>query len=189
MLSRCAILLLLLACSASPAYAQFGIGGRIAMVRFDRELDDTSERFNGGHIRALLSPRTGIEVSLDLRSETNEAETLRVRQYPVQASFLVYPARGAVAPYLLGGAGWYTNRIDTLDGDETVSTESSRDFAWHGGFGLELRFGRHFATHGDYRFTNLNFGDDDDDDEDDDGFSLLPSYQGSMWTVGLTVYF
>ena len=112
-----------------------------------------------------------------------------MRQYPVQASLLLYPARGAVAPYFLGGAGWYTNRIDTLDGDETVSTESSRDFGWHGGFGLELRFGRHFATHGDYRYTNLSFGDDDDEEGGGGLTQILPSYQGSMWTVGLTVYF
>ena len=60
-----------------------------------------------------MSPHTGIEVSLDRRDrKPNEAETLRVRQYPLQASLLLFPARGAFAPYLLGGAGWYSNRIE-----------------------------------------------------------------------------
>ena len=39
-------------------------------------------RFNGGQIRARLSPRTGLEASFDLRTETNDAETLRVRDMP-----------------------------------------------------------------------------------------------------------
>ena len=190
MLSRCAVVFLIAMSSAMPAYAQFGIGGRIAMVQGDEDEGTDSERFTGGHIRAMLTPRTGIEVALDVRSETNEAETLRVKQYPLQASLLLFPTKGAFAPYLLGGGGWYTNRIETLDGDETILSETSRDFGWHGGFGLELRFGRHFAAHGDYRYTHLNFGDDDDEEEDSGLFSrFLPSYQGSMWTAGMTVYF
>ena len=53
--------------------------------------------------------------------------------------------------------------------------------------------GPHAGLHGDYRYTFLDFGgDDDDDDDDDDGGLLtrfLPANRGSMWTVGLTLYF
>jgi hypothetical protein len=102
--------------------------------------------------------------------------------------------RAAIAPYLLGGGGWYTTRIDTLADEETVSTESSRKFGWHGGFGAELRFGRHAAAHADYRYTFLDFGDDEETGSaaaaGDEGVSrFLPSHKGSMWTAGLTVYF
>ena len=106
------------------------------------------------------------ELSLDIRTETNEAETLRVRSIPIQASLLLFPARGAFSPYVLGGGGWYSQRFEMLAGDETVLSETVRDFGWHAGFGAELRMGRHAGLHGDYRYTFLDFGGDDDDDDD-----------------------
>jgi opacity protein-like surface antigen len=190
--------LVLAAALVPPAYAQeqsFGIGGRMSMIRADVDADAGSERFTGGHIRARLSTRTAVEVALDRRSETNEAGTARVREYPLQASLLLYPVRSVFAPYLLGGGGWYTNRLDTLDSDRKVlETESTRDFGWHAGFGAEIRLGRHAGAHADYRYTFLDFGDDDEaggaQAEGEGGFSrFLPSYKGSMWTAGVTLYF
>jgi hypothetical protein len=175
--------------SAWPASAQFGIGGRVSMVRGDNEADTESERFTGGHIRALLSPRTGLELALERRTDTSDDETLRHRQYPLQASLLLFPVRNVVAPYVLAGGGWYTSKIDTLEDDETISTESTRDFAWHAGFGAELRLGRHAALHGDYRYTRLTFGDDEEEEAEEGLSRFLPSHRGSMWTFGLTVYF
>ena len=180
-------LLALLALPGSAA-AQFGIGGRMTWVRRDTKLDEDSTRFTGGQIRARVSPRTAVELSLDIHSETNELETLRVREYPIQASLLLYPARGAFSPYFLGGAGWYAQKFETLAGDETIAEETVRDFGWHAGLGAELKLGKHAGLHGDYRYTFLNFGDDDDEDEGLLG-RVLPGYKGSMWTVGLTVYF
>lgn len=193
MLTRIAsVLPLVAALSALPCYAQIGIGGRMSMIRGDVEAGTSAERFTGGHIRALLSPRTGIEVALDRRTETNDAETQRVREYPLQASLLLFPVRSAIAPYVLGGGGWYTSTVDTLNNHETVSSESTREFGWHGGFGAELRMGRHAAAHADYRYTHLRFGDEDETSgaEGESGVDrLLPSYKGSMWTAGLTIYF
>jgi opacity protein-like surface antigen len=131
-----------------------------------------------------------VELSVDLRTTTNEALTERVRQYPVQASLLLYPLRTAFSPYLLGGGGWYTTRLETLVDDEAISTQSSREFGWHGGFGAELRLGSHAGAHADYRYTHLAYGDDDDDGDDEGALGkLMPSYRGSMWTAGLTIYF
>ena len=197
MKALCSGAILLLAVS-SPAFAQdqsFGIGGRMSMVRGDVESDADAERFTGGHIRARLSPRIGLEVSIDRRIETNDAGTLRVREYPVQGSLLLFPVRSVFAPYVLGGGGWYNHRIDTMVDDEATETLSSRSFGWHGGFGAELRLGKHAAAHADYRYTKLRFGDDDETGAGaaavgETGVSrFLPSYQGSMWTAGLTLYF
>jgi opacity protein-like surface antigen len=200
MCSRTATVLLFItvACLPAPAQGQgFGIGGRMSMVRVDVEADTTSERFLGGHIRGKLSPKTTIEVSLDRRTDTNEEETERIRQYPLQASLLLFPVRTVIAPYILGGGGWYTTRVEILEDNKAVSSESSRKFGWHGGFGAELRLGRHAAAHADYRYTHLRFGDDDEETAEatagaagDSVLSgILPSYQGSMWTAGLTIYF
>jgi opacity protein-like surface antigen len=174
-----------------PAAAQgqsFGIGGRFAFVRRDVDVDQDSQRFTGGHIRARLSPRTAFELSLDVHTETNELETARVREYPIQASLLLFPVRSTFSPYVLGGAGWYSQKFETLAGDETIASETVRDFGWHAGFGAELRLGAHAGIHADYRYTFLDFGDDDDEDEGVVG-RFLPGYKGSMWTTGLTIYF
>jgi opacity protein-like surface antigen len=198
MRSRSVVLALAIV-AAMPAGAtaqSFGLGARMSLVRSDVEADTDAQRFTGGHIRAKLSPRTAIEAALDLRSETNDQETARVRQYPLQASLLLFPLRTAIAPYVLGGGGWYTTRFETLEDDETVASESTRKFGWHAGFGGELRLGSHAAAHADYRYTFLQFGDDDSDEGraaravGESGVSrFLPSYRGSMWTAGLTVYF
>jgi hypothetical protein len=181
----------------TPVLAQdgaFGIGGRFSFVRGDVDVDTDSQRFTGGQIRARISPRTALELSLDLRTETNEALTARVREFPVQASLLLFPVRSVLSPFVLGGGGWYSQRFETLSNSETVASESFREFGWHAGFGAELRLGAHAGAHADYRYTFLDFGDDESDTTADavGGFGVsrfLPSYRGSMWTAGLTLYF
>ena len=108
--------------------------------------------------------------------------------YPLQASLLLFLARGSFQPYLLGGPGWYSHKIEPLDDDSPIESITSRDFGWHAGFGAEIMMGRHAGLHGDYRYTFLDFGDDDEDDEGLIG-GLFPGHKGSMWTVGVTVYF
>ena len=188
-----------LLCAAVPTVAQaqsFGVGGRMSMIRGDVDADTDAERFTGGHIRARMSPRTALEVSLERRTETNLAGTERIRETPLQASLLLFPVRTVVAPYVLGGGGWYSNRVEQLEDSKAVSSESTRKFGWHGGFGAELKLGKHAGAHADYRYTFLDFGDDDDADpaaaargESRLLGGVMPSYKGSMWTAGLTLYF
>jgi opacity protein-like surface antigen len=187
--------------TAAPARAQFGVGARFAMVRTDVEVDSDSQRFTGGHVRAHLSQKTAVEVSFDVHSETDPAGLVKVRDYPIQASFLLYPVRTTFAPYVLGGGGWYTRRLETLNDDrDVIDSVQTRDFGWHAGFGAELKLGRHAGLHADYRYTFLDFGSDDDDEPGASAAprerrsipligGLLPSYQGSMWTIGATFYF
>jgi opacity protein-like surface antigen len=173
--------------TAAPAAAQgFGIGARLAWVRSDVDLDVDSVRFVGGQIR-LGGGRTGFELSLDRHSETFEALNEKVVEMPIQASLLVRLTTGTVSPYLLGGPGWYRRSVEPADGPDDLRV-STTDFGWHAGGGLEIKFGRHVGLHGDYRYTFLDFGDDEEEDE---GFvgRLLPGYKGSMWTLGMTVYF
>jgi hypothetical protein len=134
----------------------------------------------------MLSRRIGLEVSLDRRSETFELLNQKVTETPVQASFLLRLGGGSVSPFLLGGPGWYRRSVETLDDPE--QRVSTTEFGWHGGIGLEILAGRHFGVHGDYRYTFLDFDEDDDEDE---GFigGLVPGHRGSMWTMGVTIYF
>jgi hypothetical protein len=172
--------------TALPAAAQFGIGGHLAFVKADTEGDDDSERFIGGHIR-LSGDRAALEVAIDRHTETFDALNERVKETPVQASLLLYLARGGFKPYLLGGPGWYKRRVEsTDDSEDAVSTTT---FGWHAGFGAEIRGGRHLGIHADYRYLSLKFDDDDEEEEGNFITRLLPSTHGSMWTIGATVYF
>ncbi len=182
---------------ATPCAAQgFGIGARMSIVKSDEVVDggSGSTRFTGGQIRIRGANKVGFEVALDRRSETFDTVNERVLDYPLQASLLLYPVNGSFSPYLLGGPGWYTHKIESLDADGPDSV-STRKFGWHAGFGAEILMGRHAALHADYRYTFLKFGDDDNQSgagaQQNHSFvnSILPSHDGSMWTAGLTIYF
>ena len=175
---------------AAPVCAQgFGIGGRISWLTrdldddVDVDIDEEAQRFFGGQIR-LIGGNYGFEVSLDRRSESFELLNQKVTETPIQMSLLLRMASGRVAPFLLGGPGWYRRKVEPIEGpDVSVSTT---EFGWHAGGGLEFLPSRHFGIHGDYRYTFIDF-----DDDDDEGFigGLLPGHKGSMWTLGATFYF
>ena len=86
---------------AASAVAQdgaFGIGGRFAMIRGDAQADTSAERFTGGQIRARLSKRTAVELSLDIKTVRSTDLTVRTRDFPIQGSLLLYPVRAALSP-------------------------------------------------------------------------------------------
>lgn len=178
--------------SAAPVSAQgFGIGGRVAWMKADTDVDVDATRLFGGQVR-VITGRLGFEVSIDRRSEEFELANEKVTETPIQASLLLRMGSGRIAPFLLGGPGWYRREIEALD-DPDRRTRTT-EFGWHAGIGLEILASKHFGIHGDYRYTGLGNDDDDDDEEDDDeggGFiaGLLPGHRGSMWTLGATIYF
>ena len=69
-----------------------------------------------------------------------------------------------------------------------LDSESTQEFGWHGGFGAEVRAGKHFGIHGDYRYTFLSWNNETTS-RTSPGSRFLPKYKGSMWTAGLTLYF
>lgn len=173
--------------AGAPCSAQgFGLGGRMSLVRGDVDANTSAERFFGGLLRLPLSPRSSLEVSIDRRTESNDALTERVVATPLQGSLLLYPVRAALSPYLLGGVGWYTQKVEQLTAGTVTASETSRRFGYHAGIGGELKLGRHAGVHADYRYTFLDFGGDDDDSLVE---RISPSHEGSMWTAGLTLYF
>lgn len=176
----------------------FGVGPRLTFVRGSEDAPDGTQRFAGGTLR-LGGGRTAIEIAMDYRSEVGGSLTERVKSYPIQASLLLYPVRARLAPYLLAGVGWYSQRVTTFSaptGTFVVSDETTRKMGYHAGLGGELRAARHLALYGDYRYTMIGFGGDDDGG----GTSLLPGFipgndrlklahEGSMFTWGLVLYF
>ncbi len=188
-----AVFVIACACPAA-AHADVGIGMRLAWIRPPAEQQADASRYIGGQLRARLSPRTGIELSLDSRTDENDAKTLRTRNRPFQGTLLLNLTSGSFAPYLLGGVGWYQDKVETLDASGKVTGSTSETtFGYHAGFGAEIRAGQHAGIHADYRYKFIR----DPDSTSDGGPPIIGtiadklglSRSGSMWTAGVTVYF
>jgi hypothetical protein len=186
-----ALALLAVVVTAVPAAAQtsgFGIGPRLTFVR-GGDPDAGSQRFTGAAIR-LGGGKTALEVAMDFRSSVGDDLTERIKDYPIQASLLVFPIRTRLAPYLVGGLGWYSQRVETL-GPLQTEAQTTRKVGYHAGFGGELGLHRRFGIYGDYRYTFIRFGG-----EDSSSLINLPlvnrlkmAHEGSMFTWGANFYF
>ena len=182
--------------TANAQRTTVGIGARIAMVKADATADDDSTRYTGGFLR-LSGNMTAIEVAFDYRSTLTDDQLTRITNVPIQASLLYYPVRRRIAPYLLGGVGWYAlnvKRFAAVGDEEPVTQDTTRRIGSHAGLGAELRLHRRFAIHGDYRYTFLHLGEDDEEIYSTP--SLIPfanaldiSHEGSMFTWGAVFYF
>ncbi|MGE3277919.1 MAG: outer membrane protein [Vicinamibacterales bacterium] len=198
----------LLAGATTVAAQGVGVGPRITFVRGDTSLPDGSTRFTGGALR-LGSGRAVMELAIDYRSAIKDDLSERIKDFPFQGSLLFFPVRAAVAPYLVGGVGWYSQRVDTLDADQlVVDTTTTRKMGWHAGVGGEIRVHPRVSLYGDYRYTFIRFGDGGDNSVQpplappSSGSTVTPlpgfipfsdrlklSHQGSMWSWGVMVRF
>lgn len=203
-ISPCRLLVLAAFCGfvlaprlAAAEGGALGAGIRFSFVRGSVDAEP-SQRYSGGHLRLRMSPRSALELSLDYRSALNDTLKLKVKDYPIQASMLLYPVRARLSPYVLGGFGWYSQRVDTLDTTSVVQkSTTTRKVGYHAGLGGEIQLGSRAALHLDYRYTFIHVGRDEGTNS---GAFPLPglgglqeklklSHDGSMWTTGLTVYF
>jgi opacity protein-like surface antigen len=184
------------ATAAAQPSTSFGLGGRFSFVNVDARADDDSVRYTGGLVR-LSGNHTAIEVAFDYRSTLADDQLTRVTSVPIQISLLYYPVRRRLAPYFLGGVGWYAlnvERFTAVGDDDPVTQDTTRRFGTHAGLGADLRLHRRFAIHGDYRYTFLHLGEDDEELYSTP--SLIPfanaldiSHEGSMFTWGAVFYF
>lgn len=190
---------LLLAPAAAVAQS-VSIGPRMSFVRPDPALGTASQRYTGGALRLKTSPRTSIELAMDWRSTTSDDATVRIRDYPFQGSLMLYPVRGALAPYVLGGIGWYSQRMEAMAGTDVISQQTVRRMGYHGGFGGELKMGKRATIFADYRYTFIRFGDEEPAALNGAGAFSMPgvgsllehfrmSHEGSMWTGGIVINF
>jgi len=209
------VALAVLAGMQGNAQAQtFGLGARMVSVSGPESpaldnSDSSRTRFAGGFIRLHMVASLGVEVAMDYQQTTNEAETARVRNMPIQVSGLLLPVKKTFAPYVLAGIGWYKHRVEALDNGDAVASVYSTDFGYHTGLGAQIKFGGHAAVFLDYRYVwvdangidgiagalksavssanvvRLLSSFTDNDQVNDSGRSR----GGSMWTGGLTIYF
>ena len=179
----------------TAASAQFGVGIRMASMSGVETANGTEspERwFIGGQVR-LRGSRAGLEVSLDQHTTTSPELQLETRRRPFQTSLLLFMSKSPIAPYLIGGIGWYSTNVKSTAPGATDAAVSTRDFGYHFGIGGEFRFGKHVAAHIDYRWVHVN-NNPSDNQINIPGIGTILDKLGiktnsSMWTTGATFYF
>jgi hypothetical protein len=110
--------------------------------------------FGGVMARLYILPALAAEASVSLHQDRFEGGAVRVTQWPVQVTGLLFPFQALpVDPYVLGGAGWYYTRVHTRGSFASFADETDRSFGAHVGAGLELRpIGAPFTLFGDVRY-------------------------------------
>ncbi len=139
---------------ASLAIAQgLGIGPQAGY--FKSEDAEKGEWMFGGAMRIKLSPALGVEGAINYRQEKYFDGDLKVKSWPILVTGLIYPL-----PIIYGaiGAGWYNTTFDYSGSLENViEDETTQDFGWHFGGGLELPLGGKTRLAGDIRYVFLNY--------------------------------
>jgi opacity protein-like surface antigen len=194
------ILLVIPTAAGAQGDAGISIGPRLTFVRGASDSGEPTQRFSGAGIR-FGGGKAAVEVAMDFRSGITGELTERIRDYPIQASLLLFAGRGRLSPYLLGGVGWYSQHVQRLTpGPVVVEEKTTRRMGYHAGIGAEVRVHRRIGFYGDYRYTFIGFGGDDTEvpeaptSEPVSGWipfaeRLRMSHEGSMWTWGATFHF
>lgn len=156
----------------------FSVGGRATY--FDpKEGDD--KWFGGAQLRIHPSRYLAIEGSADYRREEFDGGT-KSHTYPVQGSLLIYPfGTTRLAPFILGGGGWY---FSTIDGPGGFSDTQHR-FGGHVGGGLQFFITDHFSIDSTYRHIWLERVESKNQNLEDKKFND----NGHMVTIGLNIHF
>ena len=160
------VLILLFAFIQSAAHAQSsgGAGGSIGLgpqIGFHKSRDADDARLMGGAaLRMKLSPSFGVEGSINYRNEEYRNGAVRVRNWPVMITGLLYPV-----PIVYGamGAGWYNTSVEynfppgSPEASLNSITDTQQRFGWHFGAGAELPAGSSTKLYGDIRYVFLDY--------------------------------
>ena len=148
----CVFILIL---SMSVHLFAFGLGLG-PQVGFQKANDAEEAKFMGGvALRAKLTPSLGVEGSINYRQEKYANGNVTVKSWPVLVTGLFYPL-----PIIYGavGAGWYNTTMDYNDEFSPIAKdETTQEFGWHFGGGVELPFGSSTKVTGDIRYVFLNY--------------------------------
>ncbi|MEX0779548.1 MAG: outer membrane beta-barrel protein [Balneolales bacterium] len=151
--------------------------------------DDASEGAwqVGIHSRFRFGPVLGLEAAVNYQGRQQftiadgeiEDEERNIRNIPATVSALIHaPLSPYFVPYGLAGVGAYF-QFEEFDELLDLDDETSTDFGYHVGGGLEIPASANMAFHADYRRVFL-----------EDGIDLNGmNTTGNMYTAGITWYF
>jgi|SRR5690625_2872046 len=168
-----------------PLQNSAGVGVRTGF--YAGEDTDSPTWFFGLSGRYRINPVIGLEASVDYQwlnrftvpNGGSDAEEAEIRSIPVTASALLHvPISQRIMPYGIAGGGIY---IAFQDFDELsiYDDNTSTEFGFHLGAGLEILIARNIALHGEWRHLFL-------DHVDEFNRQML---SGNAFTAGVTYYF
>jgi opacity protein-like surface antigen len=141
---------------SSTTGSKVSIGPQLGIYKV-RDVEDFNF-IGGAAIRFKLAQAIGIEGSISYRSDDNSDGTVTAQSWPVMVTGLIYPF-----PSLYGaiGMGWYNTTFSFnppagYSGDP-VSDETSQDFGWHFGAGVEVPLASTVQLVGDIRYVFLDY--------------------------------
>lgn len=117
---------------------------------------DNGSLMYGAALRLKLSQAIGVEGSVSYRQEEYANGGLKVSSWPVMVTGLFYPFP---VVYGLVGVGWYNTTFDysnqlTL---QNLQNNTTSNFGWHLGGGVEIPLGQNLLLTGDIRYVFLNY--------------------------------
>jgi len=141
--------------AAAPARAQFSLGGHASYTK----AGDADGTWGGGaQLRLRFPGPIGLEGLVDYKRTTYTTggiDVLRVEQYPVQASLMLFILGGPVQPYVLAGGGWYYTRSTYLGPLAAQASDTQHTFGGHAGGGVEFGAKSKVSVHVDVRYVFL----------------------------------
>jgi opacity protein-like surface antigen len=192
------VLIIALIAPAEAGAQTFGLGVRMAIVKGADSplLTDTgkdSAKFMGAMARVKLG-QLAIEGSVDHHAFKDDTTDATITCYPIQASLIYYFSRSKRGVYVLGGAGYYLQKLSLVDENAEPVTSTAHSIGYHLGIGLEMALTQRLAMFTDYRYT---FADAPSFDEiTGSALSRLGlssneglDTKGSMWVTGVVIYF
>jgi opacity protein-like surface antigen len=141
--------------AAPPAFAQFSLGGHAS---YTKASGADGAWAGGAQLRLHFPGPLGVEGLIDYKRTTYSeggGDVLRVEQYPVQASLMLFILPGPVQPYILGGGGWYYTRSTYLGPLSAQASDTQHTFGGHAGGGVEFGAKSKVSVHVDVRYVFL----------------------------------
>ena len=93
--------------------------------------------YGGIAVRGMLAPMLETEIGVAYRSESRDADQLKIRMWPVTASLYLTPLPML---YAGGGVGWYQTTYDYAS-TLPYSDETKQEFGVHLGGGMQVPLG------------------------------------------------
>lgn len=116
--------------------------------------DEEPNLIGGAALRLRLHKVLGLEGSINYHQESFADDALTVKSWPIQVTGMLYPL-----PYLYGsmGAGWYMTTLDYDPDIEFLDDDTSDEFGWHFGGGVELPINDAVHLTGDLRYVFIDY--------------------------------
>ena len=152
-----------------PLRTTLGFGARLG---YYKSVDADNGSYDAGAmLRFRISEGLGVEATVDYRGEEtfnagrweSTGADAKVSYVPITVSAMVFlPFGSTLAPYAVGGIGWYHTLIDyhlkaesLPDLIEILKNDDNRVMGYHFGLGIEVPASDHLAFHVDYRYVFL----------------------------------